>query len=83
MVNAVLATDIADKELGAARKERWAKAFAPENCAAQNKELTEMDVVNRKATIVIEHIIQASDGKRRDEGDAWSYTPWIDRKKHS
>ena len=61
VVNAVMATDIADKELGAKRKERWAKAFSSENCAEKNGNLTELDVINRKATIVIEHIIQASD----------------------
>ena len=58
VVNTVLATDIADRELAAARKERWAKAFAPEN---DSEHRNEIDIVNRKATIVIEHIIQASD----------------------
>jgi len=55
LVNTVLATDIMDKELGALRKARWNKAF--------NEEVVEdqMTAVNRKATIVIEHIIQASD----------------------
>jgi hypothetical protein len=55
MVNTVLATDIMDKELGSLRKARWNKAF--------NEEVVEdqMTAVNRKATIVIEHIIQASD----------------------
>eukprot|EP00526_Cylindrotheca_closterium_P003678 CAMPEP_0113651902 /NCGR_PEP_ID=MMETSP0017_2-20120614/27686_1 /TAXON_ID=2856 /ORGANISM="Cylindrotheca closterium" /LENGTH=1286 /DNA_ID=CAMNT_0000564645 /DNA_START=247 /DNA_END=4110 /DNA_ORIENTATION=- /assembly_acc=CAM_ASM_000147 len=55
LVNTVLATDIMDKELGSLRKDRWNKAF--------NEEVVEdqMTAVNRKATIVIEHIIQASD----------------------
>lgn len=55
LVNTVLATDIMDKELGALRKARWNKAF--------NEEVVEDQItaVNRKATIVIEHIIQASD----------------------
>lgn len=61
VVNAVMATDIADKELGAQRKKRWAKAFSLDNSTEHNERLTERDVVNRKATIVIEHIIQASD----------------------
>ncbi|CAB9502065.1 Receptor-type guanylate cyclase gcy [Seminavis robusta] len=53
VVNTVMATDIVDKELGALRKGRWEKAFT--------KELFDVDCVDRKATIVIEHLIQASD----------------------
>jgi class 3 adenylate cyclase len=53
VVDAVLATDIADKELGTLRKNRWEKAFA-------ENPTTDFDV-DRKATIVFEHIIQASD----------------------
>lgn len=60
LVNLVLATDICDKELGAKRKERWAKAFAGTGSADHINEPTE-DAVNRKATIVLEHLIQASD----------------------
>ena len=56
VVNSVMATDIMDKELGAARKERWNKAFNEDQTTAGGK-LN----VNRKATIVIEHLIQASD----------------------
>jgi hypothetical protein len=56
VVNVVLATDIFDKELGALRKKRWSKAF-------NEISLQEAPVVhaNRKATIVMEHLIQASD----------------------
>eukprot|EP00339_Tiarina_fusa_P025870 CAMPEP_0117038588 /NCGR_PEP_ID=MMETSP0472-20121206/27141_1 /TAXON_ID=693140 ORGANISM="Tiarina fusus, Strain LIS" /NCGR_SAMPLE_ID=MMETSP0472 /ASSEMBLY_ACC=CAM_ASM_000603 /LENGTH=1208 /DNA_ID=CAMNT_0004748853 /DNA_START=141 /DNA_END=3768 /DNA_ORIENTATION=+ len=56
VVNTVMATDIVDKELGALRKERWLHAF--------DDEITDedpLDTVNRKATIVIEHLMQASD----------------------
>jgi hypothetical protein len=56
LVNTVLATDIFDSELQSLRKNRWEKAF--------NTKLDQSDkqlVVNRKATIVIEHLIQASD----------------------
>jgi hypothetical protein len=53
-VNAVMATDICDKELAALRKQRWERAFSPES-------FVEADNINRKATIVIEHLIQASD----------------------
>lgn len=55
VVNTVLATDIMDKELSAKRKERWNAAFALDVDEADES------AVNRKATIVIEYIIQASD----------------------
>ena len=58
VVNSVMATDIVDKELGAARKARWDKAFS-NNTIYQPE--SPLDAMNRKATIVIEHIIQASD----------------------
>jgi hypothetical protein len=54
-----------DKDLGAARKERWAKAFTEENGSIVSSRVSigddETDYVNRKATIVMEHLIQASD----------------------
>ena len=56
VVNVVMATDIVDKELQALRKKRWNAAFAEQ---APN-EGPDLDV-DRKATIVIEHLIQASD----------------------
>lgn len=56
VINVVLATDICDKELGALRKARWATAFSNEPVDSTPA----MDV-DRKATIVIEHLIQASD----------------------
>lgn len=55
IVNSVMATDICDKDLGALRKARWAKAFdAPSSSQTTETE----DDINRKATIVIEHLIQ-------------------------
>lgn len=57
VVNTVMATDIVDKELQALRKERWETAFNTTLSADENLETTE----DRKATIVIEHLIQASD----------------------
>lgn len=58
VVNAVMATDIMDSDMVSLRKKRWEKAFDP----SLSNELFLLDVdVNRKATIVIEHIIQASD----------------------
>lgn len=56
VVNAVLATDIMDSELKSLRNERWEKAFFNSTHDDTNRV-----AVNRKATIVIEHLIQASD----------------------
>lgn len=64
VVNAVMATDIMDKDLKKIRNIRWSKAFddKPADTKECNLSRQEMlDQVNRKATIVIEHIIQASD----------------------
>ncbi|CAB9496705.1 Receptor-type guanylate cyclase gcy [Seminavis robusta] len=60
VVNSVMATDIVDKDLKALRNGRWDKAFK-EGDSADYVEKNHRDDVNRKATIVIEHIIQASD----------------------
>jgi hypothetical protein len=57
VVNSVMATDIMDKDLSAQRKARWATAFADD----QSHALSVQENINRKATIVIEHLIQASD----------------------
>ena len=55
-----LATDIVDKELKDLRNNRWDKAF---NIGDTSKPtaLMSREEVNRKATIVLEHLIQASD----------------------
>ena len=63
LVNSLLATDIFDKELGALRKNRWLKAFSKDNADGEPSSVAGDDArtsVNRKATIVIEHIIQVS-----------------------
>jgi hypothetical protein len=57
-VNSVMATDIFDKELKALRNSRWDMAFHKEAPAEQALGKADADV---RATIVIEHIIQASD----------------------
>mmetsp|Transcript_31229 Transcript_31229/g.73559 ORF Transcript_31229/g.73559 Transcript_31229/m.73559 type:complete len:1201 (+) Transcript_31229:149-3751(+) len=57
VVNAVCATDIIDKDLKSARNKRWEKAFSTNNPTLN----LDQDLINRRATIVIEHIIQASD----------------------
>jgi hypothetical protein len=58
VVNSVMATDIMDKELKNDRNARWSKAFTEDS---GGEEESPTDMVNRKATIVIEHLIQASD----------------------
>jgi class 3 adenylate cyclase len=57
VANSVLATDIFDKELQAVRKNRWDNAFRRWGQSSTNPD----EDINRKATIVIEHLIQASD----------------------
>ncbi|GKY99152.1 hypothetical protein MPSEU_000870700 [Mayamaea pseudoterrestris] len=56
VVNSVMATDIVDKELKTLRNKRWETAFS-EAASDENSK----DAIDRKATIVIEHLIQASD----------------------
>jgi 3'5'-cyclic nucleotide phosphodiesterase len=56
VVNSLMATDIFDPQLASLRKKRWDTAFFEEHT---NENLQVL--INRKATIVIEHIIQASD----------------------
>jgi hypothetical protein len=58
VVNTVSATDIVDKDLKTLRNARWVKAFDE---VGSDGEEADADAVNRKATIVIEHLIQASD----------------------
>ena len=60
LVNCILATDIFDKQLSALRKARWNKAFDQEDSSLPANTSNDEDR-NRKATIVIEHLIQASD----------------------
>ena len=64
-INAVMATDIIDIELKQLRNNRWDKAFKRDissiNIQDYEEEDDTRDSINRKATIVIEHLIQASD----------------------
>ena len=55
VVNSVIATDIFDKDLKEIRDKRWARAFQNQSLGFDDKNS------NLKATIVIEHIIQAAD----------------------
>lgn len=58
-VNCVIATDIFDKEMKSFRDSRWEKAFKSRRPSQLGT--TQTDDWNRKATIIIECIIQASD----------------------
>jgi len=58
-INCVIATDIFDKEMKMFRDIRWEKAFRSKYPSQGST--TDIDDWNRKATIVIECIIQASD----------------------
>jgi hypothetical protein len=75
VVNAVCATDIIDKDLKCTRNELLAEAFSTtttisssstslSSLKSSSRDIASSDLqekINRKATIVIEHIIQASD----------------------
>lgn len=55
VVNGVMSTDVMDRELKELRNKRWEKAFI--HASDSNPK----DALDRKATIVIDHLIQASD----------------------
>jgi hypothetical protein len=57
VINVVMATDICDKQLKELRNNRWNCAFSKDAPVDESEEQAR----NRKATIVIEHLIQASD----------------------
>lgn len=56
-----MATDIIDKDLGALRKARWDKAFNNSHDQGKKRKKSKEENIQRKATIVLEHLIQASD----------------------
>ena len=57
VVTAVIATDIFDKDLGALCRHHWEKVLDP----TQQGMSSEKDSTNCKASIIIKHLIQASD----------------------
>jgi 3'5'-cyclic nucleotide phosphodiesterase len=59
VVNCVMATDIVDKDLKAMRNARWERVFHEGPAASLDS--SNVYSVNRKATLVLEHLIQASD----------------------
>ena len=86
VVNSVMATDIMDKNLKQLRNARWDKAFAvkKEGFPEEDSHVSR----NRRATIIIEHLIQASDVAHTMQH--WQYVntlrflrPWIARRTHS
>ena len=61
LVNSVMATDIIDPSLKSLRNNRWEKAFSEQS--VRSADLLGEDsylTTNRKATIVIEHLVQVS-----------------------
>ena len=58
VLNSVMAMDIMNAELKTLRNARWEKAFYGKE---HNEEEKDTVARNRRATIVIEHLIQASD----------------------
>lgn len=59
VINAVMATDLFDRELTQWRNVRWERAFGADNLAAEEE--SPIQVLDRKATILIELLIQSSD----------------------
>ena len=59
VVNSVMATDIVDKDLKKLRNDRWDAAFAKDTVSGECVNSRRSTIL--KATIVIEHLIQASD----------------------
>ncbi len=55
LVNAVLATDLFDKDINNRRQHRWSQAFSEES-ASKGDEVSDL-----RATLIIEYLIQASD----------------------
>jgi hypothetical protein len=79
VVNSVMATDIFDKDMKELRNTRWDKAFHRGD--SYHLEINDIKIEedrNMKATIVIEHIIQASDVAHTMQH--WHiYTKWNER----
>ena len=63
VINAVLATDLFDKELNEDRQRRWQLAFPENECATEEAapKACEKDLSDRRATVVLEYVVQASD----------------------
>jgi hypothetical protein len=60
LTNAVMATDIADRDVNKFRSRKWDKAFKNIDELGTSDTMTH-DEINRKATVVIENLIQVAD----------------------
>ena len=60
LINAVMATDIADRGVNQMRAKKWDKAFNENDDLARSGVMTR-DEINRKATAVIESLMQVAD----------------------
>lgn len=60
LTNTVMATDISDREINKIRSRKWDKAFKDTDERGTSNTMTH-DEINRKATIVIENLIQVAD----------------------
>jgi class 3 adenylate cyclase len=60
VINSVMATDIAGRQVNEERQKKWDKAFRRKTIDTTSA-LQMQDDMNRKSTAVIEHIIQVSD----------------------
>jgi 3'5'-cyclic nucleotide phosphodiesterase len=56
VVNCVIATDVMDKDLKEDRNARWERSFLHVQAHAESQQ-----IVNRRGTLILEHLIQASD----------------------
>jgi hypothetical protein len=75
VVNSIMATDLFDEELIADRKKRWLEAFNPEH---RDVSLSEEEQLNLKATILMEHVMQAADISHTMQ-HFHSYRGWSER----
>lgn len=60
VINSIMATDIADRKVIAQRNSKWERAFR-KSTKPDTSPMHLQESMNRKATVVIEHIIQVSD----------------------
>jgi hypothetical protein len=61
LVNSVLASDLHDQGLVVQRRILWEKAFPTNRDSSAQPESSRQDIINRKATAVLERMMQASD----------------------
>jgi 3'5'-cyclic nucleotide phosphodiesterase/Adenylate and Guanylate cyclase catalytic domain len=61
VVNSVMATDITDVDMKILRRKRWEKAFSDVAQDGDKTDAVAKDIIDLRATLVIEHLIQASD----------------------